>query len=171
MLPLFLAIIFTCIALVLFLLVARQRRQLGLPAGRLIFADSRFWTRVEKALYDPELRLTGKPDYLVEQANQVIPVEVKARRAPPAPFDSHIYQLAAYCLLVERAYGTRPKQGYIHYTDRTFSIAYTSDLESSVKEIIHQMQAINTRASVNRSHANPRICLHCGYRSVCDQSL
>ena len=67
MLELYLAILFGVIAMVLFFLAARQRRQAGIPGGRVIYIDTNQWGKVEKPLYDPELRLTGKPDYLVKQ--------------------------------------------------------------------------------------------------------
>jgi len=167
----YLAITFVCFALTLFWLVARQKRRSGIPAGRLIYTDTSRWSKVEKPLYNPEYQLTGKPDYLVDQGDQVVPVEVKSRRAPQAPFDSHIYQLAAYCLLVEHTFGSRPAQGYIHYSNRTFAIDYTPTLEATIKKTIQEMQAVSTRTQLNRSHENSGSCLHCGYRSVCDQSL
>ena len=70
----------------------------------MISSDTSEWGKVEKPLYDPLSGLTGKPDYLVEENGFYIPVEVKSSRAPGLPYDSHIYQVAAYCLLVERTY-------------------------------------------------------------------
>ena len=104
----FLAILLVAIAIVFFVLASRQRQKAGIPAGRVIYTDASQWGKVEKPLYDPVLRITGKPDYLVKVGDQVIPVEVKSRRAPRAPHDSHIYQLATYCLLVKHEFGTRP---------------------------------------------------------------
>jgi CRISPR-associated exonuclease Cas4 len=171
MLILYLAIFFLCVALVLFSIAARQKRHTGLPAGKIIYTDSSQWSRVEKPLFDPDTRLTGKPDYLVQQGDQVIPVEVKSRPALQAPYDSHIYQLAAYCILVSHQYNSRPSFGIIHYSNRSYAVDFTSSLESAVKSTIHDMQGKTARSQVNRSHDNPRICLHCGYRSYCDQSL
>ncbi|HVN14404.1 MAG TPA: PD-(D/E)XK nuclease family protein, partial [Anaerolineales bacterium] len=108
---------------IIFLLQSnRQRGETGLPSGRVIYTDTRGWGKLERPLYDQALGLTGKPDYLVQQNGQIIPVEVKSGRAPEAPYDSHIYQLAAYCLLVEKNYGKRPSHGIIHYTDRDFAV-------------------------------------------------
>jgi len=167
----YLSILFLLVAVVLFIVSARQKRQAGIPAGRVIYTDTSRWGKVEKPLFDPNLRLTGKPDYLVEQGSQVIPVEVKSRNSPQAPYDSHIYQLAAYCLLVQHVYDTRPNYGIIHYRNRTFAIDFTSTLEDSVKTTIREMQEKTSRSQVDRSHENPHSCQHCGYRSICDQSL
>lgn len=167
----YLLILFLLVALVLFVIAARQKRQAGIPSGRVIYTDTSSWGKVEKPLFDSELRLTGKPDYLVEHGSHIIPVEVKSRSAPPAPYDSHIYQLAAYCLLVEHEFGIRPKYGIIHYRNRTFAIDFSSSLEDAIKATIREMQGTTTRSQLDRSHENPRSCQHCGYRSICDQSL
>ena len=92
----------------------RQRRGAGVPRGRIIYTDTRGWGKLEKPLFYAPLELTGKPDYLIEKDGWIIPVEVKSGRAPQAPYDSHIYQLAAYCLLVEKTYGRGPPDGIIH---------------------------------------------------------
>lgn len=167
----YLSIVFLLAAVFLFVLASQQKRQAGIPPGRVIYSDTKTWGKVEKPLYDPNLRLTGKPDYLVVQGEQVIPVEVKSGKAPQAPFDSHIYQLAAYCILVEHVYGKRPGGGMIHYPSRTFAVDFTSTLEENVKAIIQEMQEKTARSRVDRSHEEQRRCQHCGFRSVCDQSL
>jgi CRISPR-associated exonuclease Cas4 len=171
MLGLYIAILLGFIALLLFIFAARQRQQTGIPAGRIIYVDTSQWGRVERPLYDPELRLTGKPDYLVKQGSQVIPIEVKSRHAPPAPHDSHIYQLAAYCLLVEHEYANRPAYGIIHYTDKSFAVDNTAELAETVRESIHEMQARPSHSTTDRSHQEGKRCQHCGYRSICDQAL
>jgi CRISPR-associated exonuclease Cas4 len=93
MLYLSLALLF--FALLLFWQSSRQRKKTGLPGGKIIYTDTAQWKRTEKPLYDAEMHLTGKPDYLVERNGKIIPVEVKSRNAPEAPYDSHIYQLAS----------------------------------------------------------------------------
>ena len=86
----------------------RQQRAAGLPRGRVSYADPKLWGRPEKPFYDVDSALTGKPDYLVAEGGKIIPVEVKSSRAPTEPYEGHLLQLFAYCLLVERATGQRP---------------------------------------------------------------
>lgn len=167
----YLAILLLLLALLLFWKSANQRKSSGLPGGRIIYSDTRNWGKVEKALYDPDLGLTGKPDYLVEQDGKIIPVEVKSGRSPEAPYDSHIFQLAAYCLLVERTYGQRPPYGIIHYPGRDFAVDYTFELESALLDLITDMQHSRQRREVPRSHHEPQRCHKCGYRDACDQTL
>ena len=148
-----------------------QQRSAGIPGGRIIYTDTRGWGKVEKPLYYSALELTGKPDYLIEQNGEIIPVEVKSGRAPAEPYDSHIFQLAAYCLLVEKTYGKRPPRGIIHYEDRDFAVDYTKKLESELIELLVEMKKDEPRRNVPRSHDQPSRCKRCGFNQVCDQSL
>src|SRR4030065_2349615 len=105
----------------LFLWLGRaQAARLGLPAGRVVSIDTSGYTRPERPLYDRDLDLLGRPDYLVETPNGQVPVEVKSGSAPSAPYESHILQLAAYCRLAEVRRGERPPQRILKYGDRTF---------------------------------------------------
>jgi len=168
---LYLALLLLLAAIVLLWQSARQRTEAGLPGGRLIYTDTHAWGRVEKPLTAGELGLTGKPDYLVKSGESIIPVEVKSGRAPAAPYDSHIYQLAAYCLLVHKTYDRRPPYGIIHYSGRDFAVDYTSQLESALLDRLAEIKRDESRTDVPRSHAEAARCRKCGFRRVCDQSL
>jgi len=168
---LYLALVFLIFAFFFFRKSATQRKEAGLPGGRIIYTDTRGWGKVEKPLFYPAMDLTGKPDYLVEQNGKIIPVEVKSGRAPEAPYDSHIYQLAAYCLLVEKTYHTRPPYGIIHYENRDFSVDYTHDLENALIDLLVEMKRDEHKRNVPRSHEQPARCAKCGYRNVCDERL
>ena len=169
------AILFILLAMVFFWLASRQQKQTGLPAGRVIASDTSRWAPVEKPLYDAVLGLAGKPDYLVEATGEagdpIIPVEVKSHHTGQAPYDSHIFQLAAYCLLVERQLGRRPPYGLLKYPDQVFSIDFTPALEAELRSTLDAMRAAERLKTVNRSHNAPQRCARCGYRSVCDQNL
>lgn len=167
----YLALFLVLLALVLFWQSGRTRHAAGLPGGRVIYTDTRSWGKVEKPLYDPLLSLTGKPDYLVQQNGRVIPVEVKSGRAPESPYDSHIYQLATYCLLVERTMGTRPPYGIIHYEDRDFAVDYTHELETALLDLLAEIRRDERREEVNRSHESAARCAKCGFRNTCEQKL
>jgi CRISPR-associated exonuclease Cas4 len=168
---LYLAFTLILLAMALVWISSRQRRSAGLPGGRVIYTDTRAWGTVEKPLFDPLAELTGKPDYLVEQNGKIIPVEVKSGRTPEAPYDSHIFQVAAYCYLVEKAYGKRPPYGIIHYPNRDFAIDYTRQLESSMLDVVANMRRDEHRAGVDRSHEEEHRCARCGFRGTCDQRL
>jgi CRISPR-associated exonuclease Cas4 len=165
------ALVLLFLALLFFFLSRRRRREAGLPGGRVIYTDTGAWEELEKPLYDPVTQITGRPDYLVKQGKLVIPVEVKSGRTPDSPYDSHIYQVAAYCLLVEREFGKRPPYGIIHYQNRTFAVDYTKDLEHALLDLLTEMRQDERRKNVHRSHDHPGRCKGCGFAYVCDQVL
>lgn len=168
---LYLALLFIVIAVVLLWQSGRRRREAGLPGGRLIYTDTRAWGVVEKPLFSAELGLTGKPDYLVQSGDRIMPVEVKSGRTPEAPYDSHIFQIASYCLLVAKSYGKRPDYGIIHYPKRDFAVDFTPELESALLDQLAEMRRDEMRTDVRRSHESAARCRGCGFRKVCDQSL
>ena len=169
---LYLSLALLLLAIIFFWQSSRQQKSAGLPGGRVIYTDTRAWgSPLEQPLFDAKLGLTGKPDYLVEQKGQIIPIEVKSGRAPEAPYDSHIYQLAAYCLLVDKIYGKRPPYGLIHYPSKTFAVDYTPALEASLLDLLAEMRRDDTRIKVDCSHAEPGRCVKCGFRNVCEQKL
>jgi CRISPR-associated exonuclease Cas4 len=168
---LYLALALFIFALLFFRKSSVQRKEAGLPGGRIIYTDTHGWGKVEKPLYYATMELTGKPDYLVQQNGKIIPVEVKSGRAPEAPYDSHIFQLAAYCMLVEKTYDTRPPYGIIHYENRDFAIDYTSELENALIDLLVDMKRDEHKKEVPRSHEQAGRCAKCGYRNKCDQSL
>ncbi len=168
---LYVALLFIILAIILLWQSGRQRRQAGVPGGRLIYTDTRSWGIVEKPLFAADLGLTGKPEYLVQSGDRIIPVEVKSGRTPEAPYDSHIFQVASYCLLVDRTYGKRPAYGIIHYPKRDFAVDYTPELESALLDQLAEMRRDETRSDVPRSHESVARCRSCGFRSICDQSL
>jgi CRISPR-associated exonuclease Cas4 len=168
---LYLALFLLILAFLFFRKSSAQRKAAGIPGGRIIYTDTRGWDKLEKPLYYAALELTGKPDYLIEQGDKLIPVEVKSGRAPEAPYDSHIYQLAAYCLLVEKTYNKRPPYGIIHYEGRDFAIDYTRELEKTLVDLIVEMKRDELRRNMPRSHESPARCAKCGYRETCDEKL
>jgi CRISPR-associated exonuclease Cas4 len=168
---LYLALFLLILAFFFFRKSSVQRKEAGIPGGRIIYSDTRGWGKLEQPLFYAALELTGKPDYLVEQGDKIIPVEVKSGRAPEAPYDSHVYQLAAYCLLVEKTYHKRPPYGIIHYEGRDFAIDYTRELEQSLIDLLVEMKRDELHKNIPRSHESPARCAKCGYRDVCDQKL
>lgn len=171
MTTLYLGLAILLIALVLLFISERQRQLSGLPGGRVVYTDTRAWGPVEKPLFDAGTGLTGKPDYLVEQNGRLIPVEVKTGCTPEAPYDSHIFQMAVYCLLVQKTYGKRPPHGILHYPSRDFAVDYTPELESSLLHLLAGIRRDERRSDVIRSHYDAQRCRRCGFRDICDQKL
>lgn len=165
------ALLLLAAALLLWWLAGRQQRRLGMPSGQVLYRDMEGRIDLDRPLYAADLDLVGRPDYLLRTAEGLVPVEVKSGRTPHRPYESHIYQLAAYCALVERSYGERPSHGLIRYEQRNFEIEYTPELESGLLRVLDEMRADFGRAEVNRSHQQAARCRSCGYLSRCEQAL
>lgn len=166
-----LAFLLAALALFLLWFGTRQRRASGLPAGRVLYADPRPIGAPERPLFDADTMLTGKPDYLVEEDGAVIPVEVKSGWAPPEPHEGHIYQLLAYCLLVERHTGKRPPYGILRYRNRSFAVDFTREAEIRLLRLLDEMHDACRLRELHRSHEEQARCLRCGYRSGCEEKL
>lgn len=146
------------------------RARSGLPRGEVVYADMAGWMRA-KPLYAPRYRLAGKPDYLVRQGQELIPVEVKPHRRSAEPYEADILQLAAYCLLVEEDLGAPPACGLLRYAERTFRIPYEPHLRESLMATLQAMRSDLEQPDVPRSHEDPVRCRYCGVRQDCQQAL
>jgi CRISPR-associated exonuclease Cas4 len=170
---------------------SRESKRVGLPAGSLLYSDTgrpvgrvapaevgRDGQKQERPLLSDALGLVGRPDYLIESDDGgVVPVEVKSSACPAGgrPYDSHVAQLAAYCLLVEDVLGAAVHYGVIKYRDREVRVEYTPGLREHALALIGEMKrdmgAAASGDEVHRSHDDPRRCASCSLRDVCTESL
>ncbi len=166
-----LAVTVLFVALLLWLMSLRLRKASGLPAGRVIYSDAGAWQRNEQSLFSRSHQLVGKPDYLVQTGEGIVPVEVKSGAAPAQPREGHVLQLAAYCLLVEEQLGERVPHGIIKYADKQFAIDYTPALKAELLRVMAEMRSARSNAGAHRDHNEPRKCAACGLREACDERL
>jgi CRISPR-associated exonuclease Cas4 len=150
---------------------ASARRGTGLPVGRVTYVDTGAWDRCDRPLFSDRYRLTGRPDYLVQGRRGVVPVEVKSGTAPEQPYESHVLQLAAYCLLVEEQEGRAPAYGLLKYDDQAFEIDYTPELRAELLATLDDIRHDLAAREGDRSHDDPARCRGCGYRAQCEQRL
>ena len=145
----------------------------GLPVGRLVYADvdSADWHVNNSPLYSATHHLTGKPDYLVQTKQGLIPVEVKSARAPAVPYLGHILQVAAYCLLVEEKTGQAPPHGLIKYADGLFEVDFSESLRQELLNTMAEMRRGYGQETVHRNHDQPNRCRACGFFEVCEEAL
>jgi len=148
------------------------RRSTGVPWGRIVSEDTRR-QRPAVALSAPQLGLTGRPDYLLERHDgTLVPVEVKPGRRARRPYDSDVLQLAAYCVLVEEAYGRRPPYGLLQYARHTFQLRYDAAVRAEVLATLAAMHAaLDAADAVDRDHADGARCRACALAGDCEQAL
>jgi CRISPR-associated exonuclease Cas4 len=170
--PFLLALTLILVGVLVFWLGRRSRAKAGLPIGHVIYSDMHGWQSIEEPLFSRTYRLTGKPDYLVQQGREIVPVEVKSAHAPSdGPRRSHVLQLAAYCLLIEETYRQKPKYGIVKYADQMFAVDYTEALRAALLDVIAAMRDDLAHGTAQRSHEEAARCVHCGYRHACTERL
>ena len=127
----------------------------------------------ERPLVSQRYGLTGRPDYLVRTDEGIIPVEAKSTRCPAngRPYDSHIMQLAAYCLLVEDVLGADVPYGVVRYADEEVAVDYTPELREELIALLEEMNDARLADDVHRSHDDARRCKGCSMRESCDEAL
>jgi len=158
-------------ALVLWAYSQRRRGDLGLPAGRVVSADTSGWRACERPLFSKRYRLTGRPDYLVQAGRSLVPVEIKPGRTVSQPYPGDVLQLGAYLLLIEEATGQRPSHGLLRYREQTFEVPYSRSLRASVIAELSEMRRLRSARRVAPQHNEPQRCLHCGHREHCEERL
>jgi len=157
-----------CVIAGLFLLrhARARRRETGLPRGAIRYTDT--GDERPHVLFSPRHGLSGRPDYLVEKGEYLIPIEVKSTRTPAGPYRSHMLQLAAYCLLVEETHGRRPPYGIIRYADTSFHVDNTAELRDEVINTLDEMRDLLGKSVAPAIISDPRRCRRCGYQEDCN---
>jgi CRISPR-associated exonuclease Cas4 len=122
-----------------------QSSSLGSVAQNRIYQDSA--GTPGEILYATSVNLCGKPDYVIHTKDGIIPIEVKTGKTPDYPYENHIMQLMAYCLLVDEHYKTRPPGGIIRYqqTGKEFKIAYTKEAEDAIRKVVKEISEKRAR--------------------------
>ena len=70
------------------------------------------------------------------------------------------------------AYGERAARfGYVRYSNGTFRIDLTPDLEMRIRTILTAVRAGRRASVVHRSHAMRVRCANCAARAHCDEAL
>ncbi len=131
-------------------------------------------TRETPVLKSSKFNLAGRPDYLIKDKEQRIPVEVKTGRRPKAPFFSHVLQIGAYCLLSEETFGVKPSHGQIRYgfENEPHEVKWDSDLKGLVNEKLEEMNDIlKGKMEAHRNHKRVGKCNNCSRRKGCPERL
>lgn len=138
----------------------RAFRRTGLPARKILYPDVGTTFPSSAPLTSRRYGITGKTDYLVRVEDGMVPVELKSGRAPASgqPYDGHLFQLAAHCLLVEDLYRVAVPCGLIQYDDRRISVPFTAALRADLFEILEEIRMAKRRGEHHISHDHPGKC-------------
>jgi len=147
-----------------------QRRLAALDlAGEVVYWDD---GAAAEVLVSHQHGLTGKPDYIRREGEELIPVEQKSRFISAAgPYEGEILQLAAYCLPVEERFGKPVLRGQLLYQNRSMEVLFDDQLPARLLSAIAELKSAEVMADVARSHNSPARCRDCGFRQDCRDTL
>ncbi|MGQ0535011.1 MAG: CRISPR-associated protein Cas4 [Methanobacteriota archaeon] len=146
----------------------RFQRLAGTVQGEIRYSDL---DRSGDLLVSKTYEISGRPDYVVQRDEGLVPVEVKTGKTPKRPHESHVLQLAAYCELVAETTGRRPALGVVQYDDARFEIPYDEALRDRLLETVLRMRLAEATGEAHRDHENAKKCLGCSRRGACDERL
>ncbi len=168
-------VLLVIISLILFIISKMIKRNVKLlkkkykiQKGKILYQDL---NKPAKPFFSKRYRVTGKPDYVVNNHNCFIPIEVKTG-THDKPQKNHILQLAAYCQLIEENYERFVPYGILVYSDKSqykipFDPKIRFEFESTVKEIRQNMKT----GMIARNHNDLFKCKKCSMRLNCDFKL
>ena len=123
-------------------------------------------------IVDKQYELIGKPDFIVSNKENCIPLEIKYSENPSS---NVLYQLIAYALLIENKFKMRVKKAYVFYGKRTelnfkrFDISLR-DKETTIK-ILKDLQTELLNTVRPEATENVNKCYYCEYKNFCDDVL
>jgi CRISPR/Cas system-associated exonuclease Cas4 (RecB family) len=158
--------------LVLALLAQRRykggQERAGIVPGRLLASDL---SGSGPLLVDKEWGISGRPDYVLQTANGVVPVEVKTGKTPDRPHRSHAMQLACYMRLIESSTGTPPPYGLLTYPEGAFRLDWDRTTQDQLRGVLGGIKQAEASGKADRDHQVPGRCIGCARREACDQRL
>lgn len=144
----------------------KMRRSIGFRGGKIIYIDKPQEVKEKGVVYGKLLKsdkygLSGKPDYIYQLAEDLIPIELKSSQAEDSPYYKDVMQLVAYFLIIEDVYQKRVKRGRIVYRNTMFEVYNRRHLRKELFNILKQMKKMqegNYLPEVNPSFALCRFC-------------
>lgn len=151
----------------------KAREEASLPEGNVLYSDTGREEQPAQTLVSWRHGLKGRPDYIIETAEGIIPVELKSTTCPRSgrPYDSHVMQLICYCLLCEEVMNASVPFGIIRYRDREVRVNYTPQLRGRLLSLLEEMRKARESESVHRNHSQAGRCARCGFNEVCGEAL
>jgi len=140
----------------------------NIQQGKITYSDL---NKPAKPFFSKRLKITGKPDYIIRKNNSYIPVEVKTGKYNGL-YKNHIFQLAAYCQLLEENYGGFVPYGILVYNNNhQYKIPFDPKMRYELENVVKKMRFTLKNNNFIRNHNDPGKCLNCSMRSYCEIKL
>ncbi|UCH72388.1 MAG: CRISPR-associated protein Cas4, partial [Thermoplasmatales archaeon] len=136
-------------------------------SGRITYSDL---NTPAKTLFSKKYRVAGKPDYIVKKDEHLIPVEIKTGDHHELK-KNHMFQIAAYCQILEENFRGFVPYGILIYTDtsKQYEIPFDPKLRFELESTINNMRRILKTKKVERNHNDFYRCNNCSMRKYCNK--
>jgi CRISPR-associated exonuclease Cas4 len=136
--------------------------------GKITYSDL---NRPASSLFSKKYRITGKPDYVIKQKKYHLPVEFKTG-SQSNPLKNHIFQVAAYCQLIEENYGGFVPYGILVYNNSDqYKIPFDPKTRFELESTIKKMRNTLKTGKITMNHNEVRRCKACSMRQYCNISF
>jgi len=137
--------------------------------GNIIYSDLNI---PAKTLFSKRYRISGKPDYIIKKDGYHIPIELKTGQHHE-PKKNHVFQLAAYCQILEENYGCFVPFGILVYKDtcKQYKIPFDPKTRFELETAIKKMRHILKTKKNARNHNDLYKCKSCSMRRYCDKKI
>ncbi|MGB9780182.1 MAG: CRISPR-associated protein Cas4 [Caldanaerobacter sp.] len=152
----------------------KMRRSIGFRGGKLIYVDKPQQVREKGVIYGKLLKsekygLTGKPDYIYQIGDELIPIELKSAEAEDSPYFKDVMQLVAYFIILEEEYQRKVKRGRIVYKNTMFEVYNRKYLKKELLRILDQMREMEKGNYIPSVTPSFTLCRFCPCRgTVCE---
>ncbi|AAM25185.1 MAG: CRISPR-associated protein Cas4 [Caldanaerobacter subterraneus] len=152
----------------------RMRRSIGFRGGKLIYVDKPQQVKGKGVVYGKLLKsekygLTGKPDYIYQVGDELVPIELKSSDAEDSPYFKDVMQLVAYFVIIEEEYQKRVKRGRIVYRNAMFEVYNRKYLRKELLKILEQMRKMEKGVYMPSVTPSFSLCRFCPCRgTVCE---
>lgn len=140
----------------------RRRRLRGLPDGEWLFNVSH---------YSPRVGLSGRVDLVIRREDEIIPVDFKDSTNIKA---RHFrLQVAAYALLLEDAFETEVRRGFVYSLPRRRAqeVRMTARVRNEVRRLIAEIVETIPGEHMPEGPKNVAPCVACEFRRFCNDRL
>jgi len=132
--------------------------------GKVLYSDL---DKPAKSFFSKKYRISGKPDYILKKNNRYLPVELKSG-SHESPQKNHIFQLAAYCHLIEENFGVFVPYGILVYSDgKQFNIQFDPKIRFELEITIKEMRDIIKKGKLSKEFKSDFKCKNCSMKEYC----
>jgi CRISPR-associated exonuclease Cas4 len=148
--------------------VKKTKTKNRIQEGKIAYSDLSI---PANPFFSKKYRITGKPDYVVKQNKYFIPVELKTG-THNKPLKNHVYQIAAYCQLLEENYRGFVPYGILVYNNKDqFKIPFDPKTRFELESTIKKMRYTIKTGKITINHSDFRRCKACSMRKYCNNKI